>query len=331
LRGLTVEFDRPGHLGAGVESLRAVHEASLQLRKGEVVGVVGESGSGKSTLGLAAMGLLRAAARVSGTVEIGGVDMSAASEPMWRRRRGSDVGMVFQEPMTALNPVMAVWAQIAEPLREHRGMSRASARRRAVELLAEVGIREPERVARMYPHQLSGGMRQRVGIAMAIGCEPALLIADEPTTALDVSVQAQILELLVALVGRMGLSLLLISHNLGVIAETTDRVVVMYRGCVVESGATREVVSAPAHPYTRGLLDCVLSLDRPRDEPLHPIPGSVTPLAGAPRACPFAERCARVGDVCLTGLPELRGGAHACACVDPIAGRARASGGGRHG
>jgi peptide/nickel transport system ATP-binding protein/oligopeptide transport system ATP-binding protein len=279
---------------------RAVDGVSFDVHPGETLGIVGESGCGKTVTSLSVLGLLpQPPAKIEdgSSIRFQGTELVGAGERKLRALRGNDIAMIFQEPMSSLNPVYTVGNQIIEALRLHRGMDRKAARSEAVRLLAEVGISNPERRVDEYPHQLSGGMRQRVMIAMALSCEPKLLIADEPTTALDVTIQAQILELLADLRGRRGMAVMLITHDLGVVAEVCDRVVVMYAGQVVESGTVHEIFADPRHPYTRGLLDSLPSVDDPGQR-LASIPGTVPNPTAWPTGCRFAERCALAGEGC---------------------------------
>ena len=271
---------------------RLVHDATLEVAAGETLAVVGESGSGKSLTALAVMGLLPEALAVSaGRIVFEGEDLLAAGAARMRALRGDRMAMVFQEPMTSLNPVRSIGAQLTEGVRLKRGMSRRAAEARAAELLADVGVSDPERRLRQYPHQFSGGMRQRVMIAMALACEPRLLLADEPTTALDVTIQAQILSLASRLCRDHGVGLVLITHNLGIVARHAARVSVMYGGRTVETAPARALYAAPAHPYTRGLLDSVPRLDAPREAGLTPIAGAPPdPMAEIP-GCRFHPRC----------------------------------------
>jgi oligopeptide/dipeptide ABC transporter ATP-binding protein len=288
---------------------RAVDGVSFQVERGQVVGVVGESGSGKSVMALSVMGLVPEPGRIEGgRVVLDGRELTSLSSKAMRRVRGAEVAMIFQEPMTSLNPVYPIGDQIAEALRTHEGVRRAAARERAVALLDRVGIPDPEARAGEYPHQLSGGQRQRVMIAMALANQPSLLIADEPTTALDVTIQAQILELLLALRSELGMAVLLITHDLGVVAETCDRVVVMYGGQVVEEGPVDTVFDAPAHPYTRGLLDAVPRPDA-RGRTLATIPGVVPSPTGWPDGCRFRTRCPYAWEPCRRDPALLRAGA----------------------
>lgn len=298
--GLQVEFTTDhGHV-------QAVRGVDLYVNQGEVLGLVGESGCGKSATALAIMGLLpRGVGKITGgEVRFKGQDIAGASERKLRRLRGSDLGMIFQDPMTSLNPAFTVSNQISEPLRLHRGLNRDQAHRRSVELLADVGIPNPERVADDYPHKLSGGMRQRVMIAMAMSCEPKLLIADEATTALDVTIQAQIIELLQEIQSKTGMAMLFISHDLGVVAQISDRVSVMYAGRVVEDASTAELFRSPSHPYTQGLLGSIPRLGDRRDR-LDPIEGQVPAPDNLPRGCAFAPRCRYVEDECVVSEPGL--------------------------
>jgi oligopeptide/dipeptide ABC transporter ATP-binding protein len=295
--GLSVEFR-----SRRAAPLPAVQDLSLQVRAGECVVVLGESGSGKSVTAKTTMGLLeRTAAITSGTVRLEGVDLLTEPGAM-RAARGEAMAMVFQDSLSALNPVQRVGDQVAEMFRVHRGMSRAQAKARAVDLLRDVAIPDPERRARDYPHQLSGGMRQRVVIAMAIALEPRLLIADEPTTALDVTVQSGILELFRALTSA-GTGLLFITHDVGVAAEIADHIVVMYAGSVMESGPAREVLTRPNHPYTKALLESVPRIDRGGART--PIPGGLPDPANRPTGCLFAPRCPLVVQQCLEQRPAL--------------------------
>jgi oligopeptide/dipeptide ABC transporter ATP-binding protein len=289
--------------------LPAVRDLSFSIAPGDVLGLVGESGSGKSVTSLAIMRLLPAQARLSGEILFSADgkarDLSSLDDNSMRQLRGSRMAMIFQEPMTALNPVMRVGDQIAEAVLAHHAVSRSEAWKRAVDAMNEVAIPEPSARARDYPHQLSGGMRQRIVIAMAIVNRPQLLIADEPTTALDVTIQAQILELLGELRARFGLAMLFISHDLAVVSQVADRVAVMYAGCLVELGAKRDIFRAAAHPYTRGLLHAVPDLKTDRSRPLETIEGAVPALHALPPGCAFEPRCdSRVPD-CASAFPPL--------------------------
>ncbi|MDH3205922.1 MAG: ABC transporter ATP-binding protein [Gemmatimonadota bacterium] len=279
---------------------KAVDGVSFDVRAGETLGIVGESGCGKTVTSLSVLGLLpQPPARVmeGSSVRLRGEELIGSGERRMRALRGNEISMIFQEPMSSLNPVYKIGGQIAESLRLHRGMDRKAARAEAVRLLAEVGLSEPERRVDEYPHQLSGGMRQRVMIAMALSCEPSLLIADEPTTALDVTVQAQILELLAELRGKFGMAVLLITHDLGVVAEVCDRVVVMYAGQIVETGTVYDIFGEPAHPYTRGLLDSLPSVEDPGKR-LDSIPGTVPNPIDWPTGCRFRARCPLATEGC---------------------------------
>jgi peptide/nickel transport system ATP-binding protein len=280
--------------------VRAVDGVSYDVRRGEIVALVGESGCGKSVSSLAIMRLLaRPAGRVSGgEVRFDSRDLLALSDEEMRRLRGRDIAMIFQEPMTSLNPVLPIGLQITEPLSIHLGFDDARARARAIELLGLVGITDPDRRLEQYPHQLSGGMRQRVMIAIALACNPKLVIADEPTTALDVTIQAQILELMRDLVRRLGISLVLITHNLGIVARYADRVNVMYAARIVERGAAADIFARPRHPYTIGLLRSVPRLDRPRRVALETIDGLPPNLLSPPAGCRFAPRCRHAVEAC---------------------------------
>ncbi|WP_332712666.1 ABC transporter ATP-binding protein [Pelagibacterium mangrovi] len=301
----------------GGANVPAVQDLDLTIEAGETVALVGESGSGKSVTSLSIMGLLP---RKVGRIAAGSlalkrksgdrVELETLDAEALRQIRGNDIGMIFQEPMTSLNPVYTVGEQIAEPIRIHLGRSRREAAEAAVQLLANVGIPDPARRATQYPHELSGGMRQRVTIAMALACDPQLLIADEPTTALDVTIQAQILDLLAKLQRERGMAMLFITHNLGVVAEIADRVAVMYAGRIVETGPVSEVFSHPRHPYTKGLLRSLPRLGEAvklkRDnQPLPTIAGSVPSLRNLPKGCAFADRCDYVIPACREAVPPL--------------------------
>ncbi|HEX5077784.1 MAG TPA: ABC transporter ATP-binding protein [Geminicoccaceae bacterium] len=300
VEGLTVEFATP----AG--SFRATDGVSFSLAAGEVMGLVGESGSGKTVTCRALMRLLpsRQARVIAGSARIDGVDLMALDEAEMMRVRGAKIGMIFQNPMTHLDPVMAIGDQIAEPLRVHQGLPRAAALERAVELLRQVGIPDPARRVRAYPHEFSGGMRQRAMIAAALACRPKLLIADEPTTALDVTVQAQILRLLLELREREGLAIILISHDLGVVAQICDTIAVMYAGRIVERAAKRTLLRRPLHPYTAGLIGSQPGAAPPRLE-LPSIPGQPPSLIDLPRGCSFHPRCALAEPACRAAPPPL--------------------------
>ena len=301
VRHLSTQFTTRG----GV--VRAVDDVSWDVREGETVALVGESGCGKSVSALSVMRLVSAPAGhiVAGEIWFRGKDLLRLSEEAMRRVRGREIAMIFQEPMTSLNPVLSVGRQLTEGLEIHLGADTERARARAEEQLGLVGIADPARRLRQYPHQFSGGMRQRLMIAMALACEPALVLADEPTTALDVTIQAQILELMKSLSRRLGVAMLMITHNLGVVARYADRVNVMYAGRIVEQGTARDVYARPQHPYTLGLLRSVPRLDAPRRERLNPIEGHPPDLSRLPAGCAFAPRCAFRVERCLRERPEL--------------------------
>lgn len=306
IRDVTVEFPA-GDPGGGRR--RAVRDLNLTIERGEVLGLVGESGSGKSVTSLALMRLLSPQAQISGEVllaeENGKRDLLQLPSEAMRELRGSRMAMIFQEPMTALNPVMRVGDQIAEAIRAHQPLARKDAAARAVEAMNDVAIPDAGRRSRDYPHQLSGGMRQRIMIAMAIVNRPQLLIADEPTTALDVTIQSQILELLAHLRSKFGLTMLFISHDLAVVSQVADRVAVMYAGSLVEMGTTSGIFHAPAHPYTRGLLHAVPTLKTDRTRPLNTIEGTVPSSNALPAGCPFEPRCEFRGPQCAYTMPAL--------------------------
>jgi oligopeptide/dipeptide ABC transporter ATP-binding protein len=295
---------------AGV--VRAVDGVSYGVRSGETLGVVGESGCGKS---VTALSILRLVADppgriLGGTIRFAGTNLLELSEPEIESIRGNDISMIFQEPMTSLNPLLTVGRQISEAIALHRGLSRRDARDQAVEMLRRVHIPEPERRAHAYPHQLSGGMRQRVMIAMAVSCDPKVLIADEPTTALDVTIQAQILDLIRELQDRLSTAVILITHDMGVVAENADRVVVMYAGRKVEEASAKELFERPGHPYTRGLLGSIPNLEvaahtNARRARLNEIKGMVPSLANLPEGCTFAPRCGFATAECRAAYPPL--------------------------
>jgi len=299
---------------------RAVDGISFAVEAGETVAIVGESGCGKSVTANSILRLVpQPPGRIGGTIRFQGRDLLKLSERAMREVRGNDISMIFQEPMTSLNPVLTIGRQIAEPLRLHQGLSRESVEQRVVEMLGLVGIAEPRRRAREYPHQLSGGMRQRVMIAIALACRPKLLIADEPTTALDVTIQAQILNLMTDLKRRVGAAIILITHDLGVVAEIAERVMVMYAGRKVEEAPVAELFHSPRHPYTRGLLSAVPKLGSSlaaAQTRLAEIPGVVPSLKQRIAGCIFASRCALARDLCRRVAPALeeKAPAHFAAC-----------------
>ncbi|MFP6773903.1 MAG: ABC transporter ATP-binding protein [Alphaproteobacteria bacterium] len=313
VQDLTVELQTSRGMAA------AVRGVSFELERGGTLGIVGESGCGKSITALSLLGLLPDGARAMGRIELDGTDLLSMDEAALCRIRGNRIAMIFQEPMTSLNPVHRIGRQIAEPLRLHRGLRGAGAREEVLRLLDRVGLPDPARRIDAYPHQLSGGQRQRVMIAMALSCAPDILLADEPTTALDVTIQGQILGLINELVEDSGMGLILISHDLGVIGETVDKVAVMYGGTVVEQGATDSLFNNLAHPYSQGLFAAVPRPGAVRQGRLKTIPGTVPELADLPPACTFADRCAMATDICWRQAPEMtamgpRGTAHQTAC-----------------
>ncbi len=286
-------------------TVQALRGLDFDLARGDTLGLIGESGCGKSLTALALMGLLPTGAKVTGSIRFDGRELIGQSEPDWCKLRGDRIAMVFQEPMTALNPLHTIGRQIAEPLRLHRGMSAAAARAEALRLLERVQLPQARQRLDAYAHQLSGGQRQRVVIAVALACGPDLLVADEPTTALDVTIQREVLALIRELVAESNMALLFISHDLGVVAQTVRRLMVMYAGSVVESGDTRDVFARLAHPYTRALFAARPRLGLPRGSRLATIPGLVPELADLPAGCAFAERCGHVRPVCRASWPVL--------------------------
>ncbi|GAA4679480.1 ABC transporter ATP-binding protein [Phytohabitans rumicis] len=313
---LSVTFSRRGQ-----RTVHAVDGVSFTVDAGEVIGLVGESGCGKSVTSLALMGLLpkQRGVEVGGAADFDGTDLLRLDARSMRDVRGRDVAMIFQDPLSSLNPVIPIGIQVTEVLARHRNMSGDAARKEAAELLDRVGIPDPRRRLKEYPHQLSGGMRQRALIAMAVACQPRLLIADEPTTALDVTIQAQILELLKDLVRDSGTALIMITHDLGVVAGMCDTINVLYAGRVVETARRRELFAAPRHPYTVGLLRSIPRLDVGRGEKLTPIRGSVRDVLPWPDGCAFAPRCDRRVDACVGEPPAMvpTHTGHEYRCVNP--------------
>jgi oligopeptide/dipeptide ABC transporter ATP-binding protein len=312
VRHLTTAFDTPRG------PARAVDDVSFDLAPGETLALVGESGCGKTVTALSILRLInQPPGRVdpASRIEYDGRDLLTLSDEELRRVRGGQIGMVFQEPTTSLNPVLTVGTQIAETVRAHRNVDRRAARDRAIEMMQLVGLPHAEERYGSYPHQLSGGMQQRIMIAIALACEPRILIADEPTTALDVTIQAQILELIADLKARLGLAVLLITHDLGIVAGMADRVAVMYAGRIVEESPTAEIFTAPRHPYSEGLLQAAPRLDRPRSV-LAAIPGSVPPATSWPAGCRFNPRCPHAWDHCRQEEPGLiaDGAGHTARC-----------------
>ena len=304
--------------------LQAVRGVSLSIRKGESVGIVGESGSGKTVMSRAAMGLLRGRkVQRSGSVKIEGEELLTLSNEQIRNFWGLRIAMIFQDPMTALNPVRKVGSQFSESLVKRMNMSKNEAAKRTLELLALVNMPEPEKAVQKYPHQLSGGMRQRVMIAMAIACDPELLFADEPTTALDVTVQAQVLELLSELRERLGMAMVIVTHDLGVVAGHTDKIAVMYGGEIVEMASTPDLFANTKMPYTEALMESIPRLDRKRGDRLPTIPGSPPDPIAARTGCGFAPRCRYATDKCRNEHPELTdaGNGHMYRCFFPIGGK----------
>lgn len=290
---------------------RVLNHISLDLKEGEILGIVGESGCGKSMTALSVMGLIPSPPGniTSGSISLEGLELTSLSSKKMRKIRGNVISMIFQEPMTSLNPVFRIGDQIAESVLLHENVSKKQAWARAVEMLEKVGIPEPAIRAKSYPHELSGGMRQRVMIGLALACKPRILIADEPTTALDVTVQAQIFDLLRDLQRDTGTAIILITHDMGAVAELADRVAVMYAGHIIESGSTRDILDNPQHPYTKGLIACVPHLeDIPTDERpyLEEIEGVVPPLTELGSGCAFAPRCQHAMDHCLSDVPLIQ-------------------------
>ena len=317
LRDLRVGFDTPNGI------VQAVRGVDVDLHAGEILGVVGESGSGKSVTFLGVLGLLPKSARITGSAKVNGVEMVGASTNTMRSVRGRQVSMIFQDPLSALNPVHRVGDQIVEMIRSHQDVSKKSAAATAIDLLGTVGIPQPKDRTNQYPHEFSGGMRQRVMIAMAIANDPQVLIADEPTTALDVTVQAQVLELMGELRQRLGMAMVIITHDLGVVATHTDKIAVMYGGEVVEIAPTKELFANMRHPYTEALMKSIPRLDRAPGERMPAIAGTPPDPVAERVGCAFAARCAYATDKCHKEHPELTdaGNGHAYRCFFPLGGK----------
>lgn len=305
-------------------TVQAVRDVSFYVDKGEVLGVVGESGSGKSQTMFSIMGLLAGNGKVvDGSIKIGEQEISPVQiknnkeyESIMNHIRGNDMAMIFQDPMTFLNPVLRIESQLIEPILNHNKISKAEAKARAIELMRKVGIPSPESRIRQYPFQFSGGMRQRIIIAIALACNPKIIIADEPTTALDVTIQAQVLDLISNLKTEIDSSIIMITHDLGVVASICDRIAIMYGGKIVESGKTDEIFYNPKHPYTIGLLSCISNPDELEKKELHPIPGSPPDLLNLGDFCPFADRCEHAMKICKVKMPdeETFSPTHTCSC-----------------
>ena len=319
IKHLTTEFTTEN----GV--VRAVRDVSLHVEKGEVLGIVGESGSGKSQTMFSVMGLLAQNGKITnGSIQIDGEEISPAVitekkeyEAKMDRIRGNDMAMIFQDPMTFLNPVLRIQTPLIEPIINHNpGISKKEAIDRAIELMRKVGIPSPETRIRQYPFQFSGGMRQRIIIAIALACDPKIIIADEPTTALDVTIQAQVLELISNLKEEIDSSIIMITHDLGVVASICDRIAIMYGGKIVEEGTTDEIFYEPKHPYTKGLLSCISNPEELERKELHPIPGSPPDLLNIENNCPFADRCEHAMKVCKMAMPQAEkfSETHFCSC-----------------
>jgi oligopeptide transport system ATP-binding protein len=286
--------------------VKALNGVSISLKEKEVLGIVGESGSGKSVTAYSLMGLTASPGKlIGGQIRFNGHEVEHMTEKEMRKMRGNEVSIIFQDPMTSLNPVYSIGNQIEEAILLHTDKNKAQAKARAKELLELVGINEPEKRLKQYPHELSGGMRQRVMIAIALACEPKLLIADEPTTALDVTIQAQILELMMELKEKLGMAIILITHDLGVVASTCQRIAVMYAGHIVEYGTTDDIFYRPGHEYTKGLLRSMPRLDAKKHEKLVPIEGTPIDMLNPPKGCPFAPRCGNCMKICLREMPPV--------------------------
>ncbi|MDD2592103.1 MAG: ABC transporter ATP-binding protein [Erysipelotrichaceae bacterium] len=305
-------------------SVQAVRDVSISLEQGEVLGIVGESGSGKSQTMFSLMGLLADNGKVTdGTIIFDGQDISPKNfknkheyDKAMRKIRGNTMSMIFQDPMTFLNQVLKIETQLIEPLMNHKKITKKEARLKALELMRKVGIPSPEKRIDQYPFEFSGGMRQRIIIAIALACNPKLIIADEPTTALDVTIQAQVLELIDSLREESSSSIIMITHDLGVVAKLCDRVAIMYGGKIVETGTDQEIFYDPKHPYTKGLLNCVANPEDDVEEELHPIPGSPPDLLDPPIGCPFVDRCERAMRICKLKMPDVTefSSTHQCRC-----------------
>lgn len=297
--GLKLSFFTP----AG--EVKALNDVNIELKQGDVLGIVGESGSGKSVTAFSLMRLTPENGKViGGETNFNGHTITSMTEKEMRKIRGKEVSIIFQDPMTSLNPVYTIGNQICEVIRLHTDKDKKQAKARAIELLELVGINEPEKRLKQYPHELSGGMRQRVMIAIALACEPKLLIADEPTTALDVTIQAQILELMMELKDKLGMSIIMITHDLGVVASMCDKIAVMYAGRIVEYGTTDDIFYNPRHEYTKGLINSIPRLDEEEHKKLVPIEGTPIDLLNTPAGCPFAPRCKNCMKICLREMPE---------------------------